>query len=1030
MRPTQLSMQELIRQRRRAGFVGRGDERAAFRENLDLPPADERHRFLFHVHGNAGVGKTFLVRELEQTAKDRGAVTAYVDESAGSVPEAMAVICQQLAGQGARLKKLEEALTSYRERRHEAEAEAATLEPVPEGPSAPAATAVRLGMAGLGMMVPVAGPLIGAVDAGQLADGAARLKARLSARFRNQEDVQLVFSPERVLTPRFLDELSGVTSETPWLVLFFDTYERTGTFLDGWLHELMTTDRYGELPANVIIVTAGQHPFDTARWGGFADFMADLPLEPFTEAEARGLLADRGVTAEPVVAEVLRLTGGLPVLVSTLAESHLADPEDVGDPSTTAVERFLKWEPNPVRRRVAVDCALPRLLNADVFRAVVDCAENEARELYDWLRAMPFVSERGDRAQYHEVVRAPMLRLERRRSPRDWTRRHERLAQLFADWQQERQADLRDPWADRRWRELRLAEAYHRLCAREQTALPGVLRDVVTACGRSHAEARRWGRMLADAGEDTQAAAVARWGRDLLTALEAPEAAAALDLLLDRAALDSVSRAAAHAARGRIFRTDGDHRRALLEYDRALALDAELAGAHHGRGVARAHLGEYAAAIEDLDRAHALQPDNAEILETRGDYHRILGNHDSALRDLDRAIELDRTAPPSWAARGMTHHALGHDELALEDLAQALALDPGFVWALVRRARVRRSRGERELQMADLDRALEVALDSAWVLCERGDALSAAGREAEALADYQRAIDLDETYASVYASRGVLHAKHGRDEEAVADLDRALDLDPEYSWALVHRSQAQRRRGLFDQALADVERAVALDPDSAWALSNRATTNLAVGRLEQARLDLERYLTIGSDHAWAHRHLAELHALNGRFDEALAAADTALATGGESVDEAEARCGIHLAMRDWPGARRLAERMRTIDDAGGLLYLALAVSGEEGAAAARPVWDAFTRSAWQETLSPQVHDLVRALESAGVQAWSELDMWLHRALEAPQEWDDLATLAECLDVLLYSEGVDRTHLAPRLATVTAARDAVRARYAE
>lgn len=66
------SMQELIRQRRRQGFVGRGAERAAFRENLDLPPEDERHRFLFHVHGNAGVGKTFLVRELEQLARERG----------------------------------------------------------------------------------------------------------------------------------------------------------------------------------------------------------------------------------------------------------------------------------------------------------------------------------------------------------------------------------------------------------------------------------------------------------------------------------------------------------------------------------------------------------------------------------------------------------------------------------------------------------------------------------------------------------------------------------------------------------------------------------------------------------------------------------------------------------------------------------------------------------------------------------------------------------------------------------------------
>ncbi|MFI9247119.1 hypothetical protein ACIGXF_32110 [Streptomyces sp. NPDC053086] len=129
------SMQELIGRRRRAGFAGRGGERAAFRVNLALSPEDERHRFLFHVHGNAGVGKTFLIRKLEQIARERGALTAYVDESVGSVPEAMAALGRQLAQQGHRMKKLEEALVAHRERRHEAEAEVATLEPAPEGPS-------------------------------------------------------------------------------------------------------------------------------------------------------------------------------------------------------------------------------------------------------------------------------------------------------------------------------------------------------------------------------------------------------------------------------------------------------------------------------------------------------------------------------------------------------------------------------------------------------------------------------------------------------------------------------------------------------------------------------------------------------------------------------------------------------------------------------------------------------------------------------------------------------------------------------
>ncbi|MFB7503402.1 ATP-binding protein [Streptomyces broussonetiae] len=996
------SMQDLIGRRRRAGFVGRGGERAAFRANLDLAPEDERHRFLFHVHGNSGVGKTFLVRELEQIARERGALTAYVDESVGSVPEAMAALCRQLAQQGHRLRKLEEALVAHRARRHDAEAEAAALEPGPEGPSPLTMTAVRLGMAGVGTLVPGAGVFAGAVDAGQLADAAARLKARLSARFRNQEDVQLVLSPERVLTPKLLDELAEVTSSVRWLVLFFDTYERTGPFLDGWLHELMTTDRYGALPANVLVVTAGQRPFDTARWGGFADFMTDLPLGPFTDAEARGLLADRGVVAEPVVAEVLRLTRGLPVLVSTLAEARPADPDDVGDPSATAVDRFLKWEPDPVRRSVALACALPRRLDADVFRAVAQCTPDEADALYDWLRGMPFVSERGERVQYHDVVRAPMLRMQRRRSPRGWAQRQEQLAETFGRWRHERQDGLADPWADEEWRELRLAEAYHRLCAGERSALAFVLGGAVRACGWREEEGRRWARMLVEAGADTQAEDVTRWGRDLLHALESRTAEQALTLLLDHAPLDTASRAIAHANRGTLLRVAEAPERALTEYDRALALTPGLTLAHHGRALTRAALRDYEGAVADLDRVLAEDPDNAAHLSSRGDYRRLCGQYDAALRDLDRAVALDPTLRDTWAVRGATHHAMRRYDQALTDLDRALQIDPEFVWGLARRARLHRSLRDRARQLADLDRAVALLPEAPWVRCERGDALAAVGREAEALADYDKALALDPEYASAYASRGALHGRRGRDEEALADLDRALSLTPDYPWALVHRSRARSRQGRYDRALVHAYRAVELDPRGAWALANKIQTDMSVGRLEQARSDLERYVTLGGDTDWACRQLAAVHLLNGRYEEAVAALDTA-----------EVRCAAALSARNWPLARQAA----TPD-----VRRALAVSAAEGVSVARPLWTSLARA--------NGRTWVRPVTSAALQNWPELDRDLHRFLTAPHSWPDLADLADALDILRLSPAMDRTRLAPRLARAIEARDAMRARYAE
>ncbi|MGX5214713.1 tetratricopeptide repeat protein [Streptomyces violaceus] len=817
------SMQELIRQRTRAGFVGRAAERSAFRANFATPPHDERHRFRFHVHGNAGVGKTFLVRELEHMAREQGALTASVDDSAGSVPEVMAEISRQFAAQGRRLKELDRLLAAHRERRQEAElAVLAALDAQAEetGPSAGGRVVARGGMIALGM-VPVVGPLAGLLDSEQVAGGVDRFRESVMARFRNHEDVQLVFAPEQVLTPVLLRELSEAATSAPWIALFLDTYERTGPYLDRWLHEMMTTDRHGAMPATAVVVTASQRPLDAARWGSLRDFVADVPLAPFTEAEARGLLAGKGVTAEPVVEEVLRLTGGLPVLVSTLAESRPTDPGDVGDPSATAIDRFLKWEQDPARRAVALSCALPRWLDGDVFRAVADCPEGELAPLYAWLRELPFIGERGGgRLRYHDVVRAPMLRAERRRSPRGWAGRQRRLARTFREWREEAGRGVEDLWADDAWRDLRQAESYHLLCAGERDALPQALRDFVHACGAGEVMAVRWARVLVDAGQDADMEAVAEWGTKLTAALDAEGIAAALGLLLRRAVLDAPAQARARVVRGDELRGEGAYAEALAEYDRAVALDPELAVAYRYRAGVRGDLGDHDAAIADLDRAVTLEPDNAWYVALRGEHHRLARHGTEAIRDLSEAIRLDPANEFAWASRGATHERAGHLDAALADLGRSLDLKPDYAWALARRARVWRALGDSDRQLADLDRALTLTPDWPWARCERGDALRVAGRDEEAVADLDRALALDPAYASAYASRGASLAKLGRDAEALADLNRAVELRPGYVWALCRRAVLHASTGRVEEARLDLERVRALDSDALTRLSD------------------------------------------------------------------------------------------------------------------------------------------------------------------------------------------------------------------
>ncbi|MFF8645241.1 tetratricopeptide repeat protein [Streptomyces sp. NPDC015345] len=808
MARTRMSMQELIRRRRRAAFVGRREELRVFEANFEMPPDDDRHRFLFHVHGHAGVGKTSLVREMVQLARDRGALVASVDEGASGVPEVLAEVAAQFAQQGRPLKQLERALATHRQRSHEAVA-AAEHQPGPGTPSTGSAMAARAGVAGLGL-VPVVGAFAGAVDADRLALGADRLRAR----FRSQEDARLVLEPERALTPVLLAELAGAADAAPWLALFFDTYERTSPFLDRWLHDVMTTDRYGELPAHTVVVTAGQRPLDPARWEGAADFAADLPLRPFTEAEARDLLAAKGVTEEPVVAEVLRLTGRLPVLVSTLAESGPTAPGDVGDPSATAVERFLKWEPDPARRAAALACALPRRLDEEAIRAATGEGGVDPAELFAWLRTMPFVRTDGKgTARYHGVVRAPMLRLRRNASPESWSSAHTRLAELY----ERRRGALEEggparpdrPWTRPAWRALRVEELYHRLCARPRAALPEVLREGVEACRVDTAVAREWARAVADAAEDTAGAEQPEAAADPLAgeteplkslaaacqgplALEREGALLVLEVLLGRAELDDEGRVAAYNAHGLRLFLLGRLREALGDHERALTLDPRDPWGHHGLAVTRRALGEYEAALGHLADAAEVAPDAAWPARERGETYRRMGRPDEALPWLERAHVLDPAEPLTLGSLGQVKFTLGRAREALADLDRAITLWPDYAWALTRRARVRQSLGDTAGALADLGRAQELAPDAAGTRGERGDVLRLTGRHEEAAAEYAAALALDPGYAWAWGGKALSLEALGRRDDALAALDEALRIDPGYGWA---REQRQRITG-------------------------------------------------------------------------------------------------------------------------------------------------------------------------------------------------------------------------------------------
>ena len=763
------SLQDRIRDRQQSGFVGRQGQVIQYQENLGLSVDDDRRRFVFNIHGDAGVGKTYLTKQLQQTAISGGALTAYIDETVDDVASAMTVIAEEFHRGGVRLGEFEKRAAEYQQRRHELESDPHT----PDGIAAfITKTAVTIGLAA-GRDVPVVGSLLAPVDAAAVADQANRTRAYLARKFSDHADVRLLLSPADELTPIFVVGLNRVAEGCP-VALFFDTYERTGPLLDRWLRGLFA-GRYGDLPETLITTISGQIPLNPNLWGDYLPVIADVPLEPFSEAEARQFLASKHITDEATIQVILTLSGRLPLWLATLADAWHHGGADIGDPAGDAVERFLKWEEDLARREVALSAALPRVLNQDVLAALVP--ENKARELFGWLRGLPFVSQRAGSWAYHEVVRAAMLRLRRAEAPIEWRSDQIALAQANGHWASKAAEGTVAAWDNSDWIDYTREETYHLLCADPINNLPKALASAVDAAGHSTVRARQWATLIDDAGRDTGNLTIREWGRRLQAGIHDDDLTQYLTYLINDGELDKAAFIAALEKRGECHHLAGRDNDALADFTRAIEID----------------------------------PSGASAITWRGDTYRLMGLYDDALADFTRAIEIDPSDTWALTSRGLTYDSKGRCDEALADFTLAIEIDPNDAWSLAWRGRIYDELSRYDDALADFTRAIEIDPNDDFALSGRGHVYVAMGRYDDALADFTRAIEIDPSYWNI-GSRGSVYQDMGRYDDALADFTRAIEIDPSGALAISCRGEIYRLMGRYDDAQADLTRANELAP--------------------------------------------------------------------------------------------------------------------------------------------------------------------------------------------------------------------------
>ncbi len=832
------SRQELIQQRRQSIFVGREQQLQQFRYNLSLPAQD--WCFLFNIWGQGGVGKSTLTRQFRKLAEQTGFLTAGIDEGCTSAPDAMGRLAEQLEQQGQKLDKFQERYKVYRQKKQELESDPEA----PQGLSAFVGRTVAKAGLGLAKQIPGSGAVTPFLDDEVITTQASEWATFVTKRLTNKDEVRLVQEPVEVLTPLFLQGLSELASHKN-LLLAFDTYEQTDSFLDSWLRAILQ-DEHGALPENVMLVIAGRKPLEANHWADYADMMAQIPLDPFTETEAKQYLSGKGITEPKVVEVIWQLSEGLPVLVATLASNSPQNLAEVGEPSGTAVERFLKWETDPRRRQVALDAALVRCLNRDLLTLLTD----DADALFDWLKGMPFLEDTSEGWAYHDIVRTQMLRYKRRESPQSWAEIHDKLADYYDQQRQKLGLEADKQQTDPTWQNHTLNLLYHRLCQAPQKHLPIALNEFLLALDTSLKFSQQWGEVLAKAGRDIEANGLTTWGDRLtkgLVAYDEDRYEITLQLfftLLNDIALGEKEQAIGFAWRGQTYRLMKRYEEALQDFNRAIELDSNYAWAIARRGEAYRLMKRYEEALLDFTHAIELDPGSDWAIASRGQTYQSMERYEEALLDFNRAIELDSNYAWAIARRGETYQSMERYEEALLDFNRAIELDSNSAWMIAWRGQTYRLMKRYEEALSDFNRSIELDPNYAWAIASRGETYRLMERYEEALLDFNRAIELDPNSAWAIASRGQTYQAMKRYEEALPDFNRAIELDPNSAWAIVSRGQTYRSMKRYEEALPDFNRAIELDPESGWYLYIRALVCQSLHQSDQAKTDITQAIQL------------------------------------------------------------------------------------------------------------------------------------------------------------------------------------------
>lgn len=299
-----------------------------------------------------------------------------------------------------------------------------------------------------------------------------------------------------------------------------------------------------------------------------------------------------------------------------------------------------------------------------------------------------------------------------------------------------------------------------------------------------------------------------------------------------------------------------DLQKALVSYDRAIAIDPNYAEALYERGTAHLLLGDREQAIEDLEQSVEFDPENSEAVAQFGfaSLSRALSegsrrNGQSAKIDADLKKALEQLTRYLTLVPETTEEEDEEDETEIQRENVLLQRSAAYI-ALGDEAQD----GSYHYQNAirDAEAVIELLPDSPDGYYQKGLAHRMLGDFEAAIAAFDETIEISPANPEALLRRGIVHFRRGDLQMAMSDFDKAV----QYSGGINPRASfwlglSHAKRGDHRLAVTTYTRAIRYQPFYTIAYFNRGLSYMKLGRYERARDDFNEVLGRDRDNSQA-----------------------------------------------------------------------------------------------------------------------------------------------------------------------------------